>query len=471
MTAAFRFPNLASSATGSALVAALMGTVLGAAIATRPILVVALVGSIFGLFAILAAFAYPARVFVVLILLAALIPTYAAPTVGPFLLVPAALFAWLLAAALAWRNLIRNGYVLRPTIVDYTVAAFVLLMAVSLLFSPRAETSDFLRLMFFWIGPYLAARLLLRDTTRPATVVAVSFALATLLLAPVAILESLGRDNPFFNLNFNSTEFAVWGSSVQRFGQDRAMTSFGHPIAFSMFVTASAILSTAMASSSKRPAYRNAWYVMAAVAIGIQALALSRTGWLMLAIGIVMIAVITVRGQMRRRLALLLVIVGGVVLATSIVMPKGVQVLPGFSPTTETTDNFQASGTYREALLSRALEPGVLHLWGNSVNQITPVVEGGTATDNAYIILADTWGLIPTFALILMAFTLLWVLARAYTRRRPEVSGLPIAAFASLVALFFVAFITQQQLVIWFLVGASAVAAEGLRSNAEAGSD
>ena len=50
----------------------------------------------------------------------------------------------------------------------------------------------------------------------------------------------------------------------------------------------------------------------------------------------------------------------------------------------------------------------MLGLWGNPVNKVTPAVSAtNTATDNAYIILADDWGLIPTFALIAIALALL----------------------------------------------------------------
>ena len=79
-------------------------------------------------------------------------------------------------------------------------------------------------------------------------------------------------------------------------------------------------------------------------------------------------------------------------------MPSEVQVVPGLGGHAHES-NYETSGLYREALLHRALEPGVLGLWGNPVNKVTPAVNFGTATDNAYIILADMWGLIPTFAL------------------------------------------------------------------------
>jgi hypothetical protein len=351
-----------------------------------------------------------------------------------------------------------KGRLFRPSAVDFTAGAFVLLMAISMAFSARAALSDSLHLMFLWAGPYLAARLLLSDIEQPTKVLAASFALVTVALAPIALLEATGSSNPFFAFRFNPTESAIWGTQVDRFGQARAETSFGHPIAFAMFVAISALLSVAMGLRSTQWRQRYGWYALAAVAVGVQALALSRTGWLILAFGIVMIALVTVRGTIRRRLTVLLVTVGAVVLLTSLVAPTELEVLPGFESRAEHI--FTSSGTYREALLSRALEPGVLHLWGNPVNMVTPLVSGGTATDNAYIILADTWGLIPTAALVATAIALLVTAARARIHDNDELTIPPIIAFTSLAALFFVAFITQQQMAIWMLVGAAGAAAE-----------
>jgi hypothetical protein len=95
---------------------------------------------------------------------------------------------------------------------------------------------------------------------------------------------------------------------------------------------------------------------------------------------------------------------------------------------------------------------------------VTPFVNFGEATDNAYIILADQWGLIPTAALLFIALAMLLVVGRWYARDPEGLVALPIVAFATLVALFFVAFITQQQVVIWLLLGSAAAGAERLAS-------
>jgi hypothetical protein len=453
-----RLPALLTSAAGSALLAALGGAALGTALAAKPLAVAALLAVLFGLLAAVVALRNAAAAFVGLVLLIALVPTYAGPAVGPLLLVPSAAAAWLVAGTIAWRNAIQRGRLFRPNVIDWAAAAFALLMLVSIGFSRQVNLQEYLHVMLLWAGPYLAARLLLAEVDKPAPLVAFSFALAILIVAPFAIAEALGASNVFHALDFNSTEFSVWANQLNRFGRIRAVASFGHPIAFSMFAATSGLLSLAMGIRSTKLSHRYGWYALAALAVGVQALALSRTGWLILAIGAVMIAALTVQGSIRRRLTTLLGISVAVVLLTSLAMPKELAILPGFQRPAEA--GFAGSGQYRQALLDRALEPGVLHLWGNPVNRVTPFVSGSTATDNAYIILADAWGLIPTAALILVAVAMFVPLARGFSRDTGGLSVLPVVAFTGLVALFFVAFITQQQSMIWLLVGAAAVATE-----------
>jgi hypothetical protein len=467
MTSSFpyRLSDLAATTAGSALIAVLGGIAVGTAVVAKPALLVLLLAVVLALLGIALALRNPAAAFLGLVLVIALIPTYAAPSIGPLLFVPGAAGAWVIAGALAWRNALRYGRLFKPNAVDFAAGTFALLMAVSVAFSARADLHEYAHLMFLWAGPYLAARLLLAEVKRPAHLVALSFALATVILAPIAVLEYLGASNPFHAVNFNSTEFAVWSNQLSRFGQTRATTSFGHPIAFSMFVATSAVLSIAMGVQSTERSHRYAWYAVAALAIGVQALALSRTGWLILAIGIVLIAAVTVRGSIRRRLATLIAIAASVAIAAWLVMPNELTILPGFHQSTEAA--FIGSGRYRQALLERALQPGVLHLWGNPVNNITPFVSGSTATDNTYIILADAWGLIPVAALILVAFVMFVPITRSYSQDSGGLEILPIVAFTSMAALFFVAFITQQQLMVWLLVGAAAVACDRIAPRSE----
>lgn len=436
----------------------LAGALVGVMLVAKPLVIFGLLALVLAGLGLAVAFARPELAFGGLVAILALIPTYASPSVGPILFIPAAAAGWVIAVGLMWRNLALRGHLFKANYIDAAVGAFLLLMAISISFSARAELTDYVHNMFMWAGPYFGARVLIADVKHPVKVVATSFAAMVVVLAPIAVAESLGGSNPFYNLNFNSGEFGLWASQIDRFGSVRAVTSFGHPIAFSMFLAVSALLSIAMAISSSETKPRVVWYSLAAVSIGTMALALSRTGWVMVAVGVVILAAVTVRGAIRTRLITLLVIVVLVVLFTSMVLPHELQVLPGFGHASES--NYQSSGLYREALLERALQPGVLGLWGNVHNMVTPAVQFGTATDNAYIILADAWGLIPTFALFSVAAGLLVAIGRAYGLPGEPLAILPIVAFTCMVAIFFVAFITQQQAMIWLLIGVAA-GAEG----------
>ncbi|MGN6585918.1 MAG: hypothetical protein ACTHKT_00375 [Solirubrobacterales bacterium] len=451
-------PPFTSTLTTALPLTVALGALLGVLLVAKPVLIVGLIALVLAGLGIALALTRPALAFGGFVLLLGLVPTYAAPQAGPVLLYPAALGGWGIAIALMWRNYIVKGHLLRWNYVDLAAVAFFALMFVSLSFSPRTELTTYVHEAFLWIGPYFAARCLLADVESPTKVAAVSFGIVTAILAPIALAETLGSSNPFFHLNYNSAEFTIWASQLDRFGSVRAVTSWGHPIVFSIFLSASALLSFAMAISSKEAKGRVLWYGLAILATGTMALTLSRTGWVMIAVGVVLLA-LTTSGVARGRLFALIGVAVIVILLMSIVLPNQLSVLPGFGHANES--HYQTSALYREALLHRALEPGVLHLWGNTHNLVTPHVGYDKATDNAYIILADTWGLIPTFALFAVAASMLVVLVRSYGQFEQEpIAILPIVAFTSLVGIFFVALITQLPVLIWALVGAGGVAAE-----------
>lgn len=454
--------EIASSRGGQIVIGGLTGAFLGAAIAAQITVAVMLVSGVLAAIAVAAALVHPGRVFIALVLAMALIPTYAAPAVGPLLFIPAAGLSWALVGVLAWRNAMQRGRIFRLTGLDALVVLFFVLMYISLSFSEQVDKNEYLNIIFAWAGPYLAARLLLQDTERPAFLVAASFAAATALIAPIALLESLGQENPFLNMQFNGVEASVWAAPASRLGAIRAEASFGHPIALSMFVSVSALLSLGMAIYNNQPKERLAWLVLCGIGVGVQVLTYSRTGWLILVFGVLLLAVSTAVRAAKRRLAWIFAAIGIALFALMLSgnAPKELQIIPS-KASGEEAEAFRDSGAYREALLERALEPGVLGLWGNPYNKVTPAVSATNgATDNAYIILADSWGLIPTFSLIAIGLGLLMAVALARRRHSDELTILPIAAFTSLGALFFVAFITQQQVMVWLLIGAASVGSE-----------
>jgi hypothetical protein len=106
-----------------------------------------------------------------------------------------------------------------------------------------------------------------------------------------------------------------------------------------------------------------------------------------------------------------------------------------------------------------ALQPGVLKLAGNHETAFVQSVRTPSDTyrtepasvDNNYIYLADFWGLITLAAFLLVSL----VVAALFLKLRSTVLAvLPAVVLANLVALYFVAFLTQQQVFFWLLVGA-----------------
>ena len=435
-----------------------IGLILGTALVAKPKVIVLLVLMVVAIGAVLVACRWPSIGYVGLIASVAFLPSYAGPTEGPLLVIPSAAASWLIFVAVGWRNLVERGRVFRPNTIDYLVWLFALLMAISIEFSLRTSRNEWLHFMFLWIGPYLGVRVLLAEIRDPFRLTAIALGGCTAILAPLAAAEYLGAGNIFHALNFNSGEYAVWARQAERFGSTRAAASFGHPIALSMFAATSALFSIAAALAAKHAKERWLWYASTALALSIEIFSVSRTGWLMLLIGMVGIVLVFASGDKRRRLLSLIGGLGLLVIVLSILLPSTLQSVPGFGK--EEKQSTQ-SANYRSALIDRALEPGVLNVWGNPSNKITPFVNGSVSTDDAYIILADQWGLIPTFSLMLIGVALIVLVLRFYGREDSLVA-FPVAAVASMVALFVVAFITQQQVLIWMLIGASGVAAERL---------
>jgi hypothetical protein len=454
--------ELATAPIASLVLTCGIAVVIGLALVAKPVVIVGLIAVALTMIGLYVSLTRPALAFGLLVAILGLIPTYAAPTVGSLLFDPGAAACLVIGIVLMWQNVVTEGRALRANYVDLASALFLALMFVSIFFSPRVSPHEFWHTTFLWIGPYLAARVLLARIERPARVVAISFAVVALILAPIALAESLGASNPFFNLNFNPGEFAVWSNQISRFGKIRPATSFAHPIAFSMFLAASALLSFAQGLSATANKPRLIWYGIAAITIAEMSLTISRTGWVMLGIGALLFGLVSLRGPYRRQILVLLGLAVGLFVLLAAIDPGVISKLPGFSGDGEAT--FKASGQYREALLHRALQPGVLHAWGNSKNEITAGVGLDSTTDNAYVILADLWGLIPTFALLAVGAALLVTGLRPYPNETVDATAiLPIVAVTGMAAIFFVAFISQQQCFIWLMVGAGGAAAERAR--------
>jgi hypothetical protein len=443
-------------------VCAVASGVLGYALAQGRGPVIAIVAMVLGLGGGLFAIVRPRWLFAVAIATLVFVPTYASPALGPFLLSPAVISLWILAVGLVWRRMVIDQGPLRITPTDVAVLVFIGVLAISVGSSDQPELRDYLHDAFPWMGAYFGARMFLRESRAPE-LLALSFAIATAAMLPFALDEATTGANPFLSLTLNPGEAATWDPVITRFGETRIELAFGHPIALSMFFASSALLSLNMAIHTDRLRNRALWLSAAALGTVGQALTVSRSGWILLAFGIAGFMLTARRGAARRRL--MWILAGLVVLAAAaaqLAPPDQLRALPwadsgaGSAAVAESSD-------YRMHLLERALEPGVLHEWGNPTNAVAPAVSADNfATDNQYIIFGDMWGLIPLAAFLLVVLSLVHTLARALASGEGLLAGIPLVALANCVGLFFVALITQQQVMVWLLIGASAATAEHL---------
>ena len=375
----------------------------------------------------------------------AFIPVYAAPKVGPLYLEATVCGLWLLVAALALRILVQEA--LPPlSLLDVAVAVFFVVLAGAVVFGGE-QNATYIQRVFLWFGPYLALRLFVhRDPDVPfLSRLVVGIALA---IVPLVLLEVATGLNPFSNLVLNSGS-DVWGETQERLGSRRAEGAFGHSIALGMFLATAALLALGMGAHTQDRRARGLWLGSTAVLLLALGATLSRTGWVMFGVGMVLL-VLTARPAGRARL--------GVMIAVAAVLTFGAsQVLPSEVPTPLSLaagdQEISSSGNYRVRLLELALEPGALKVIGPADRALAAPI-GGESLDNAFLSLAQDFGVLPAVAFFLVVLAVIWSVFRL--RRQGLEALLPVVTVTNLVGLLFVALITQQQVLIWALIGATA---------------
>lgn len=378
-----------------------------------------------------------------------LIPVYASPKFGPLHLEPTAVGMWITAFALVIRQGTR-GRLPRPGYIDLAVLTLVLLLGLTLVFSVQ-EKAAFIQASFLWLGPYIATRLLLNEEADPAWLLKLLI-LTTLAGVPIILLEFVTGTNPFFSLSLDSGSSEIWGISQIRFGADRVEGAFGHSIAAAMFFATALVACLGVLLHEHRRISGSPWVVAGLVLLPALAMTVSRTGYLLLTVGVLMLAWVA-GGVARRRMSIALVCIALLVAGMSQIAPPEIQ-----SPVelaTSSSNQLDASTRHREGLLQAAMRPGALEPWGPSDVPLAYHVDPeNPSIDNAYLAIAGGWGILPALGLVLVALCVLVATLRA--RRERYGAVLLAATTANLAALLGVAFITQQQILIWMLVGACA---------------
>ncbi len=331
---------------------------------------------------------------------------------------------------------------MRLTMVD--VAALVVLAGcvLSVAYGHQTKT-DFEVVLFLWFCPFFAARSITASGYRKTVLKA--FAIAGAVAIPFGIVE-ITYGNLFLKaFPFGSEPEHGIGVPVRRLGIYRAEGALGQPIPYAMFLSIAAVAAITlwMTRENRRD---NRWLYVGLGIVAIQATTLARTGWLMLAVVVGLVIALnfkTVFSYKNRRLVVLAVVGLGVILA----VPTTNELILGSS--NAESAKLEGSTNYRSKLIRQALQPGYIDPYGTTERQIGP--GGSKSIDNEYVHAAWTWGYLPLvgFALMFLAFI------RGMWRQRRDTVTLIVYAtcIATMVAIESVAFLTQQEVLIWLLWG------------------
>lgn len=344
---------------------------------------------------------------------------------------------------------------LHITMID--VAALVILAGCALSVAYGHQTKKNLDPVFFlWFCPYFAARSVTGSGRR--TTVLKALAVAGAVAIPFGIIEIT-----YGNILLKAFPFGVQGRlgvTKQRLGIHQAEGAFGQPIPYSMFLSIAAVAAITLWMTRENRG-SNRWLYIGLGIVAIQATTLARTGWLMLAVVSVLVIAVnfkTIFSYANRRL-----IVAGVLgLVVIFAFPKTNELILGSSGAESV--KLESSADYRSRLISQALQPGYIDPYGTTEPQIGPF--GHTSIDDEYINAAWTWGYLPLigFALMFLAFV------RGLWQQRRDTVALAVYAtcIATMVALVDVAFLSQQEVLIWLLWGcASGLAVRPARRKSE----
>jgi hypothetical protein len=310
--------------------------------------------------------------------------------------------------------------------------------------------------LFFWFFPYFAARSITASGVR--TTVLKAFAIAGAVAIPFGIVE-VTYGNLFLKIFPYGTERQNGlGVPTKRLGINRAEGALGQPIPYAMFLSIAAVAAiTLWMTRENRDS--NRWLYIGLGIVAIQATTLARTGWLMLAVvaGLVIALNFKTIFKYRNMRFIVAILIGLIVV---LMVPKTNELILGSSGQESVT--IEGSTEYRSLLLHQALQPGYIHPYGTTEPQIGP--RGFKSIDDEYIHAAWTWGYLPLvgFALMFLAFI------RGLWRQRRDTVALAVYAtcIATMVAIADVAFLTQQEVLIWLLWGcASGLTVRPVRRN------
>ncbi len=330
----------------------------------------------------------------------------------------------------------------RITLIDVSVMIILAGCVLSVISGHQIRTN--LEIVFFlWFCPYFAARAVTGSGRRTAVLKA--FAVAGAVAIPFAMVEITYGNLLLKAFPFGSQPQYGLGTPTQRLGINRAEGALGQPIPYAMFLSIAAVCAiTLWMTRADRSSHR--WLYIGLGIVAIQATALARTGWLMLALVAGLVIALNFRTALSHgnTRIVVLAIVGLVVVFA---VPETNELILGSSSAESV--KLEGSADYRSLLIEQALQPGYIHPYGTTEPQIGP--RGHKSIDDEYIHAAWTWGYLPLvgFALMFVAFV------RGAWRQRKDTVALAVytTCIAIMVALVDVAFLTQLEVLIWLMWG------------------
>lgn len=384
-----------------------------------------------------------------------LVPFFGFPSLFGFVLHPAILFLTGAAVLLFSRPIALAS---TWTLLDTLVTLYLLGMALSVLRGVQ-PIGYFLSVSCLIAGPYFGGKAIAQWLG--VGVILRALAIAGLLAAPFVAIE-LASGNPFRALfpYVAAADLADGagglGSVMTRLDVTRAQGALGQPIPFAIAMTSSAVAALAMWSYGPTR-NRSAWLLVAAICVCAQATALARSGWLVLLVAGLTALAIAPRRLVRSRNSAVFATLG-LILVTVLAVAPVRQLLFGGGSALE-QEKLSASAQYRQQLFDEALTPGVLQPFGSAAKFRTYLDTG--SIDNAFIEVAFHWGWLPVLALAGLALCVVRRLLAARRRPLSEVFLLALLA-GTFVALWNVAFIGQQALIFWMLLGVASSLGPGL---------
>jgi hypothetical protein len=346
------------------------------------------------------------------------------------------------------------------TVLDITVAALFAVFLLNVIAGIRGA-NELLDNVVAWGIPYAAARLTVdrelgaRDLARAIVVLSVA-------MIPFAAAEMITGKNIFATLVANPALGAVWAPGLERLGVLRPEVALGHPIALSMVLAAAVVLAVGLFLIGAQPATGRSRWLVCGGALALATVAtLSRTGLLLLAaasiLGLIAVNKRTIPLKLRRDVSRIGLAIAGL-LALFAVTPPGRMFFASLTARDSTSEI--ATSTRGRAALLEVADRGDFTILGSRQGLFTGT--GITSVDNTYLWLVDRWGLAAAVLLTLAIVYMIWWLL---VPRAPRFGTMfVVTAAASLVAMFFVAPITQHQSFLFLLLGAASACIRSSRS-------